>query len=275
MFSIAIAVVIVLWITKYPFHHAAMHLDHGKSAILFSLSCLFRYHTLRVCGSILKDFKWLVELLNNSSAAALRRILIFFSNINHLIDAYQYVTVNSNQASGELLPTVVMFHLITNADIKRAVLNDLGVMNGYVKCVFCSSSLSMGMNLSAIEYIIHYGVPTTADTFLQETGRAAREVGTVGHSILLTFPRMAAGRKLDHTMKTYVKAETCLRETLLTQFNCVKPAGQDNCCDVCDSETTCSVKQAIIDSFESSITDSFSDSLSLASIGSIDDIETV
>lgn len=200
-------------------------------------------------------------------------MIFFFNNINKLVDAYQYVTVHTLQEVGTSEPSIVMFHLITNSDIKDKVVGDLGEINGKVKCVFSSSSLSMGMNLSNIEYVIHYGPPMSCDSFLQETGRAAREPSLHGHSILLTFPRMAAGRQLDETMKSYLNPEKCRREILLSKFKCAKPADQLMCCDVCQPEITCQLKQSILTSFEDSITDSFSDSLSLASLEDIPDLD--
>lgn len=231
-----------------------------------------RYHSVRVSGSILKDFKWLVDLITNRPIESVPRMIIFFNNINTLVDAYQYVTVHCHQNVGTLEPSIVMFHLITNSDIKQKVLDDLGKMTGKVKCVFSSSSLSMGMNLSNVEYIVHYGPPMTSDAFLQETGRAAREFTTHGQSILLTFPRMTAGRQIDETMKTYMQNKSCRRNILLSKFQCTKPADQLACCDICDPNIFCELKQSIIDSFTDSVTDSFSDSLSLASLEDVEDL---
>lgn len=130
----------------------------------------------------------------------------------------------------------------------------------------------MGLNFSRIEYVIHYGVPTTASAFLQESGRACRETGVLGNSLLLTYPRMTAGRKVDEAMKAFGKAEVCLRDTLLNKFGCSKPPEQDPCCDVCDPQVSCQLKALILDSYDTSITDSFSDSLSIASVGDIDTV---
>ena len=120
----------------------------------------------------------------------------------------------------------------------------------------------MGINLVNIQYVVHYGVPTTADCFLQETGRASREASVHAHSILLKFPKMKAGRKVDETMKDYAKGETCLRGLLLRNFGC----------DVCDPHLSGHVKSYIVQSYESSLTESFSDSLSIASVGDVDDV---
>lgn len=258
------------------FSLAICKLSHfSRYANLSSVLLFFRYHTVRVTGSVLKDFNWLSNLINKTETSDIPRILIFFSSIDRLIDAYQYVTVTSNQPVGSETPQIVMYHLITDPVLKQKVLDDLGDSSGIIKFVFCSSSLSMGINLSAIEYVIHYGCTSTADAFVQESGRAAREPTLHGHSIMLTFPRMSAGRQLDDTMKAYVKSESCLRQTLLTKFHCQKPENQSLCCNVCDPDLSCIVKEAIVESFAESITDSFSDSLSIGSLGDVEEIPDI
>lgn len=211
-------------------------------------------------------------MILNTPPAEIPRMLIFFRNLDRLADAYQYVTVYTNQLYGELEPVNAMFHLITDPVIKENIISDLNDRNGRLKVVFCSSSLSMGMNLAAIEYVIHYGPPTSTDSFIQELGRASREPELHAHSILLTYPRMASGRVIDGTMKKYVQAQSCLRQVLLSRFNCIKPADQQKCCDVCEPQIDCIVKNSIINSYESSLTESFSSADSIASCGQLDDL---
>ena len=71
-------------------------------------------------------------------------------------------------------------------------------------------------------------------------------------------------------MKDYAKGETCLCGLLLRNFGCGIPAGQQ-ACDVCDPHLSGHVKSYIVQSYESSLTESFSDSLSIASVGDVDD----
>lgn len=134
-----------------------------------------------------------------------------------------------------------MFQLVTNAEIKTNIIKDLSDPNGHIKCVFASSSLSMGINLSNINYIIHYGAPTTVGAFLQETGRAAREQNSIGHSILMHWPAMVRGRRLETEMNLYRNSvDHCLREILLSKFSCEKPTDQQPCCALCD-HSSCQV----------------------------------
>lgn len=215
----------------------------------------------------------MVNLVNSTPHSDLPKIVIFFNNLVLLLDAYQYVTYYCHQAVGQESPTIVMYHMITDEEIKQQVLSDLGSTNGVIRCVFSSSSLSMGVNLTGIVYVVHYGSPTTAAAFLQETGRAARDPLLQGHSILLKYPRMSTSQQLDSTMREYLKGERCLRDILLGKFASTKPIDQIMCCDVCEPALTCDLKDIIVDSYECSVVDSFSDSMSIASLDVIEELD--
>lgn len=228
---------------------------------------------MSVKGDIVQDFKWLADLILHSAANELPRMLIFFNNVNHLTDAYQYVTVHA-KLHDKMDPVVAMFSLLTKSSRKTDIITKLSSgLDPNLKIVLCSSSLSMGMNLKTIDYVLHYGPPTTADAFLQETGRVSREANSHGHSIMMTYARMASGRQLDTHMKKYCHKSECLRDILLQKFGCKKPDNQSQCCNVCESDISCTILELIESSFNESITDSFSDSDSVASVGEIDDFE--
>ena len=227
---------------------------------------------VRVKGCVVDDFNWLVDLLKSTPEDKIPRILIFFRNIDKLSDAFAYVTVKSGKTYGEVDSNIAMFHLNTLAYRKKLILADLGRKDGALKVIFCSSSLSMGMNLSNIEYVIHYGPPLTAEAFFQESGRAGREKDIRCYSILLTYSQMLSGCKPDEILKKYSKSESgCLRNILLAKFQSSKPEGQPHCCMRCDSDVDCPVLTMIDNSVESSITESYSDD-SVASVGSVESL---
>ena len=220
------------------------------------------------------DFKWLVRLLLSTAAENIPRTLVFFNNTNTLSDVFQYVMIASQQLLGDTDPVVAIYQLVTNQAIKASIIAKLADINSKLRVVLCSSSLSMGMNLSGIEYVIHYGIPSTTAMFFQETGRVSRETSVHGHSILMKFSRMASGRKLDANMKLYVKGEQCLRNILLSQFKCTKPENQSQCCDVCD-DVDCYLMGLMKECYDSSITESDSDTDSVASAGEVDDFPLI
>lgn len=117
-------------------------MKHVASTSLFFLC--YSYHRVGVKGSVITDFNWLIEMVRSTAAETIPRTLIFFRNTNTLIDAFNYVTAHSNGRDSCL----AMFHLNTDAVIKREILTDLTIGDGKFRIIFCTSSLLMGINLS-------------------------------------------------------------------------------------------------------------------------------
>ena len=148
---------------------------------------------------------------------------------------YLYVTHHINQNPWDTNPLIAMFSKLTSDKCKQYVMTQM-TQNSNLRVVLCTSSLAVGVNLSAIEYVIHYGIPSSVNDFLQESGRAAREPNSTGTSIVIAFPHMVR-KGTDKTMRQYASKAltTCRRATLLHPFN-VAPPTQDNCCDICQPE---------------------------------------
>ena len=193
----------------------------------------FRYHVVRISEEFPRNFTWLYELYNSKTYGG--RMLIFFPTIYHLGDTYQYVTANITESA----PSVYMFHKKTSDSRKAEILRLLSQPQSDAKLtvVMCTSSFSLGLDLKDISYVIHYGPPRKTEDYLQETGRAARERGSHGHAILLTFSGDRRGRMLDDNMKEMVTQERCRREILTVKFNIREEKPQD-CCDHCQWDIT-------------------------------------
>lgn len=118
------------------------------------------------------DFQWLITLILRTAAENLPRMLIFLTNTRYLSDAFEWVRYHSKQTIGDHNSISRMYQLTTDPEVKAQNLRDLSKESN-AKIVFCSSSLSMGINLARVQYVLHYGAPATAAAFFQETGRAA------------------------------------------------------------------------------------------------------
>lgn len=179
----------------------------------------------KVSAEFPANFHWLICLCNSNYSG---RLLIFFWNRHQLGDVYQYVTANTTR--GE----VFMFHKQTAPETKAAILSKLSnSLAAGLQVVLCTSSFSLGLDLKSIEFVIHYGPSQTAEDYLQETGRAAREPAKQGHAILIDFPSSQAGKRLDDTMKRYLKQADCKRTTLNAKFHFSETNKPANCCDFC------------------------------------------
>ena len=98
----------------------------------------------------------------------------------------------------------------------------------------------MGVNVSNIRYVIHYG-PSADDDYVQEAGRAGRD-NTLSYAIIYRYPYELMGHA-SKTMKAYVRLDKgCRRNFLLNQFTSEKVARVGHkhlCCDLCTAHCHC------------------------------------
>lgn len=164
-------------------------------------------------------------------------MLVFFRNVHLIGDAHDYVSAKIGQSLNCPVEdrTVHMFHLSTHANRKKIVLQIMTSPPSKTQVVMCSSSFSLGLNLTGIDYVIHYGAPSSVEEYLQETGRAARELGAHGHVILLRYNRMTAGHTISPAMKEFYRSRYECRRKFLTEYlNLAKTANSETCCDLCN-----------------------------------------
>lgn len=83
-------------------------------------------------------------------------------------------------------------------------------MDNKLRVTICASSLYVG----CVELVVHFGAPVSVQDFLQETGRAAREPGSEGQSILMTYMRQTwAGT--NQYLRDYASSKCTERGTVL------------------------------------------------------------
>lgn len=193
--------------------------------------CCCRYHVHHITQDVPHNFEWLVKAIN-TKADSMPRTLIFFNSIAKLSSVYSYVKAYVNS---DYKLFIDMYHQSTPDGKKDSILKDLSSESGStIKVVLCSSSFSLGVNLKNIAVVCHYGAPSTTEQFIQEVGRVAREPGSTGFSLLLTYSTMLSGRTVDSAMKEFYKTSGCRRSVLLKSLD-VKLVNQLPCCDNCNT----------------------------------------
>ena len=105
--------------------------------------------------------------------------------------------------------------------------------------MFCST----GIDIPALYNVVHYGMPTDLDQFVQESGRVGRD-GNISHACVLYHPYCNIGKNMSTESKAFVKLNSCRRQHLLDYFGTEQPDNvitpEHNCCDICTSKCTCS-----------------------------------
>ena len=93
------------------------------------------------------------------------------------------------------------------------------------------------MNVPELDYVIHYGISSSLDDFMQESGRAGRE-GQRCYSIVLYHSHSLKGSVISEEAKKFLKTDRCRRKVLLELVGeqCSVNSGKPECCDICDPQ---------------------------------------
>ena len=75
----------------------------------------------------------------------------------------------------------------TPRSVKEGILNSFVKSDGKLRVVVCTVAFGMGIDCSNVRYIIHWGPPSNAESYIQETGRAGRDNATTYASLFFSI----------------------------------------------------------------------------------------
>lgn len=156
---------------------------------------------------------------------------------------HSYLMPNSEISSNRLF---AMYHSNTPAANKTTILDSLLTQGGIIRIVFATNALGMGVNISGLNRVIHYGAPTTLEGYFQESGRAGRTgdqststvYWTARDCPLYTDPKTTLERD-SIAVRSYLDNKMmCRRRLLLQHFDTdfAQALPKHNpilCCDYC------------------------------------------
>ena len=141
-----------------------------------------RFSAIKVSRDLQVTFGWLLHQLQTQRTSLPRTIvfcrsiktcaLLYTLFLSHL-KGQSYDPVGSDVCVTNRL--FAMYHAKIDDSDKDSILSSLGDTNGKCRVVFCTVAFGMGVNISNIRYIIHYGPPTDIDDYYQECGRGGRD----------------------------------------------------------------------------------------------------
>ena len=101
-------------------------------------------------------------------------------------------------------------------------------------------AFGMGIDCPNIRRIIHFGPPSSTESYIQEVGRAGRD-GLLSEAIM--FHHIGRRLEMEKEIKLYVQnISTCRRDFLFQDFDNYEHVDfgtKCSCCDICTLECDC------------------------------------
>ena len=134
------------------------------------------------------------------------------------------------------------YHAPQTAAMKEQILKELSTSASKVRVIFATVAMGMGVDIPAIQHIIHVGPPRTVREYFQETGRAGRD-GKQSFATLYYNNRDIAKNRVglsDDIRKFCCLEDNCLRGFLLKSLDAIDTKCIGHlCCSYCEFVCDC------------------------------------
>lgn len=114
--------------------------------------------------------------------------------------------------------TVEMFHSRIDELNKEHILQSMAVEDGSVRVLLATIAYGMGIDCKDVKVVLHYGPSYNLETYLQESGRAGRNMSATCKAVMLYSSLMM--KYCEEEIKTYARdSSKCRRKMLLESFD--------------------------------------------------------
>ena len=150
------------------------------------------------------------------------------------------------QAPNELsrFRLVDMFTACTTTQVKNEVLNNFCSPDSVLRIVVATIAFGMGLNCPNVRRIIHIGAPTDVEDYIQETGRAGRDLEIATATLYYSGTDFRFCMEDSCSMKEYCTTDQCRRTILFEDFDdseCEPLVNLCMCCDNCALKCSCDI----------------------------------
>ena len=136
-----------------------------------------------------------------------------------------------------------MFHSRIDELNQEHILKSMAVVDGSVRVLLAPIAYGMGINCKDVKVVLHYGPSYNLETYLQESGRAGRNVSATCKAVMIYSSLMM--KYCEEEIKTYARdSSKCRRKMLLESFevdvtNFPLFETPHQCCDNCQRNCKC------------------------------------
>lgn len=175
------------------------------------------------------------------------RIIVFCKTYNNVITIYQYfkrqLGDNFTEPPGSenyvINRVVDMYTHCTHETVKNKLIAQF-TKQSPLRIVIATIAFGMGINCPDVRHVIHWGVPSDAEMYVQESGRAGRD-GKLSSATILKNASDLDQRYTTKHMIEYCTNKTACRRKLLFQdfYGCSFNPEGCKCCDICKKSCGC------------------------------------
>ena len=129
---------------------------------------------------------------------------------------------------------VELYTQVSTVCMREKVLASFVNSGTTLRLVIATTAFGMGVDCKDIRYVIHWGVPSDVEKYVQETGRAGRD-GLRAEAVL---QRGKIGKHASEGIECYVENDAICRRKLLLQDFLLYSDEHDTtfkCCDICST----------------------------------------
>ena len=139
---------------------------------------------------------------------------------------------------------VDMFSACTHPNVKESIVSAFSIPHSTLRVVVATIAFGMGIDCPNVHRVIHWGPSTDVELYLQETGRAGRDM-LPSQAILYIGGEGVIARNLGDDMKENCANKRACRRQLMLLLKYFDSSHESLsiplclCCDVCEQSCSC------------------------------------